>query len=210
MPVKNGDDWIPSKCKIQHSSLKQGVLFTSCERSKSSWQRIRLQDRMTAPVAQRLKTSITKDLMLPRISKKNLHDPIRRHSQNLHHFTLQNKPTLEVSAKCRISTTLLAETPQSLKRSRRLLLMTEMALFGVCKAFPRLRACPFRSFEWLFCEWVQHVIFLSWQMHGFNGGICLVGAFKKLLHFFTQLLRLEEQISNHPNTENAKNNSISD
>lgn len=56
MPVKNGDDWIPLKCKIQHSSLKQGVLFTSCERSKSSWQRIRLQDRMTAPVAaQRLK-----------------------------------------------------------------------------------------------------------------------------------------------------------
>lgn len=46
-------------------------------------------------------------------------------------------------------------------------------------------------------------------MHGFNGGICLVGAFKELLHFFTQLLRLEEQISNHPDTENAKKNSIS-
>lgn len=63
MPVKSGDDWIPSKCKIQHSSLKQGVLFTSCERNKSRQQRIRLQDRMTAPVAQRLKTPITKDLM---------------------------------------------------------------------------------------------------------------------------------------------------
>lgn len=55
-----------------------------------------------------------------------------------------------------------------------------MALFGICKVFPRLRACLFRSFKWLFCEWVQHVIFLSWQMHGFNEGICFVGAFKEL------------------------------
>lgn len=208
MPVKNGDDWIPSKCKIQHSSLKQDVLFTSCERSKSSWQRIRLRDRMTAPVAQRLKTSITKDLMPPRISKKNLHDPIRRHSQNLHHFTLQNKPTLEVSAKCRISTTLLAETPQSLKWSRRLLLMTEMALFSVCKRSPGSeRARSGHSSDSFVSECNMWFSYLDKCMAS-TGVFALWVHSRSCCIFFTQLLRLEEQISNHPNTENAKNNSI--
>lgn len=97
------------KCKIQHFTLKQGVLITSCVRHKSSEQQICLQDRMTTPaVPQRLQTSVSNiqyvkefQRSIPMIWKKRGAKSASFHSL---------KQTVEISAKCRISITLLAET----------------------------------------------------------------------------------------------------